>query len=193
MKISKAEFIKGVVGDDYSTKDNLPQVAFFGRSNAGKSSVINSLAGRKKLVRVSKHPGETKEANFYNINDAFYLVDFPGYGYSKFSIRMRNKMTKRILWYIESASVKPRAVFLIIDIRVGLTDLDREMIVRLKEFNHNIYIIGNKIDKLGKMAREEKMAKVKGEEPEIPVFLYSAKTKEGKEELIEAIIDIVTK
>ncbi len=192
MKILKAEFVKGVVGEDYSTKSGLPQVAFFGRSNAGKSSVINSLAGKKKLVHISKHPGETREANFYNINDAFYLVDFPGYGYSKFSIKMRNKMTKRIIWYVEESQVKPRAVFLISDIRVGLTDLDREMIDKLKEFDHTIYIVGNKIDKLGKMAREEKVKKIKAEEPDIPVLLYSAKTKEGREDFIKTIIDIVT-
>ncbi len=191
MKILKAEFAKGVVGDDYNVK--LPQIAFFGRSNAGKSSVINSLVERKNLVRVSKNPGETKEANFYRINDAFYLVDFPGYGYSKFSIKMRNKMAKRILWYIEKSKVKPEVIFLITDIKVGLTDLDREMIGILKENNHNINIIGNKIDKLGKMAREKKVVEIKEEEPEIPLFLYSAKTKEGREDIIENIAKIIKK
>jgi GTP-binding protein len=189
MKILKAEFAKGVVGDDYNVK--LPQIAFFGRSNAGKSSVINSLTGKKSLVRVSKNPGETKEANFYRINDAFYLVDFPGYGYSKFSMKMRNKMAKRILWYVEKSKVRPKVVFLITDIKVGLTDLDREMIDILKKNNHNINIIGNKADKLGKMAREKKAMEIKEEEPDIPVFLYSAKTKEGKEEIIENIAQLI--
>ena len=99
MKISKAEFTKGVIGDDYSLKDNLPHVAFFGRSNAGKSSVINSLVGKKNLVKTSKIPGKTREANFFKINDSFYFVDFPGYGYAKRSISERNKMIKRIFWY----------------------------------------------------------------------------------------------
>ena len=79
MKILKAEFAKGVVGGDYNTEDNLPQFAFLGRSNSGKSSVINSLTGAKNLVRASKVPGKTIEANFYSINNFFYLVDFPGY------------------------------------------------------------------------------------------------------------------
>jgi GTP-binding protein len=191
MKILKAEFAKGVVGDDYNLK--LPQIAFFGRSNAGKSSVINSLVERKNLVRVSKNPGETKEANFYRINDAFYLVDFPGYGYSKFSMKMRNKMAKRILWYVEKSKVKPEVIFLITDIRVGLTELDREMIKILKENSHNINIIGNKIDKLGKMAREKKVAEIKEEEPDISLFLYSAKTKEGREDIIENIAKMIKK
>ncbi len=190
MEILKAEFVKGVIGGDYNIGDNLPHVAFFGRSNAGKSSVINSLAKRKKLVRVSKNPGETKEANFYKINDAFYLVDFPGYGYSKHSIKMRNRMTKRIFWYVESSNVKPKVVFLIIDIKVGLTNLDREMIKKLKENNHHINIVGNKIDKLGKVAREERVLKIKEEEPKIQVLLYSAKTKEGREELVETILKL---
>lgn len=193
MKIVKAEFIKSVVGSDYSTKENLPQVAFFGRSNAGKSSVINSLTGRKKLVRVSKKPGETKQANFYKINDKFYLVDFPGYGYAKFSLKMRNKMAKRILWYVESSTVKPEAVFLITDIRVGLTDLDREMIAVLKKNSQHINIIANKIDKIGKLARSEKVSAIKKEEPEIPVLLYSAKTKEGEKDLLEVIAQLINK
>ncbi len=104
---------------------------------------------------------------------------------------MRNKMAKRILWYIEKSKVKPEVIFLITDIRVGLTDLDREMIRILKENNHNINIIGNKIDKLKKMAREKKVAEIKEEEPDIPLFLYSAKTKEGREEIMENIEKII--
>ncbi len=193
MEIKKAEFVGGVTGDDYSQKSNLPQVAFFGRSNAGKSSVINSLVGRKKLVRVSKNPGETKEANFYKINDAFYLVDFPGYGYSKLPIKIRNRMTKRMLWYVKESPVKPKAVFLITDIKVGLTDLDREMIKNLKENDHEIVIVGNKIDKVNKSKREERLAETQREEPSATVIFYSAKTKEGRERFIEIILDKIKK
>ena len=82
MKILSAKFTKGIVGGDYSTNDNLLQFAFLGRSNSGKSSVINSLTGQKKLVKASKMPGKTVEANFFKINDQFYLVDFPGYGFA---------------------------------------------------------------------------------------------------------------
>ncbi len=188
MKKLKATFRRGVVGDSYKTKDNFPQIAFFGRSNSGKSSVINSLVGEKNLVRVSKTPGETKEANFYLVNNAFYFVDFPGYGYAKCSLKMRNRMIKRIFWYIEEADVKPNAIFLITDIKVGLTDLDREMIEKLRQNNHQICIIGNKIDKLKKLAREKQLTAVKNEVDDIPVLLYSAKTKEGIEEFIEKIL-----
>ena len=131
MKIFKAEFAKGVIGNDYSTQDNLPQIVFFGRSNSGKSSVINSLTGKKNLVKSSKNPGKTIEANFFCINDLFYLIDFPGYGFARRSIADRNKMAKRIFWYLEFSCIKPKVIFLVIDASVGLTRLDWEMLVML--------------------------------------------------------------
>jgi len=187
MKILKAEFAKGVIGDDYSLGDNLPQIAFFGRSNTGKSSVINSLVDRKNLVKTSKIPGKTLEANFFRINNSFYLVDFPGYGYAKHSMKDRNKMIKRIFWYVKHSNVRPKAVFLIIDAKVGLTVLDREMIKILEENKHQIVIVANKIDKLGKMVAEKQLLTIQEEVPRISVLPYSAKTKEGKDELIQKI------
>ncbi|MDO8264816.1 MAG: ribosome biogenesis GTP-binding protein YihA/YsxC [Candidatus Parcubacteria bacterium] len=187
MKILKAEFTKGVIGNDYGMEDNLPHIAFFGRSNAGKSSVINSLVGKKDLVKASKVPGKTQEANFFRINGSFYLVDFPGYGYAKRSILERNKMIKRIFWYIEFSSARPKAVFLIIDASVGLTALDREMIRILKVNRHQIVIIANKIDKLAKYAAEKQLSLIQEEAQDIPVLKYSAKTNEGKDGLTEKI------
>ena len=191
MKISKSEFIKGVIGDDYGSKDNLPHVAFFGRSNAGKSSVINSLVGKKDLVKTSKLPGKTREANFFRINDSFYFVDFPGYGYAKRSVSERNKMIKRILWYVEFSDVRPQAVFLIIDAKVGLTALDWEMIKNLEANKHNIVIVANKIDKLAKSAANKQLSLIQKEVQGIPVLGYSAKTNEGKDKLIQIIASFV--
>ena len=191
MKILKAEFIKGVIGDDYSLGDNLPQIAFFGRSNAGKSSVINSLVDKKDLVRVSKIPGKTSKANFFRINGSFYFVDFPGYGYAKRSINDRNKTIKRIFWYVEHSNVSPKAVFLIIDAKVGLTVLDHEMIKILEENKHQIIIVANKIDKIGKIATEKQLSSIQKEVPHTFVLPYSAKTKKGKDELIEKIMSFI--
>lgn len=187
MKILKAEFAKGVTGDDYGLEDNLPHIAFFGRSNTGKSSVINSLVGRKNLVKTSKVPGKTREANFFRINNAFYFVDFPGYGYAKRSIQQRNKMIKRIFWYVEFSKVKPKAVFLIIDVKAGLTSFDRDMIKILEENKHQIVIVVNKVDKLSKSAVEKQLSLIQKEVRDIPVLGYSAKTNEGKDELIKKI------
>ncbi len=191
MKILKAEFIKGVIGNDYSLGDNFPQIAFFGRSNAGKSSVINSLVNKKNLVKVSKTPGKTSEANFFRINDSFYFVDFPGYGYAKRSINDRNKMIKRIFWYVKHSDIRPKAVFLIIDAKVGLTVLDHEMIEILKENKHQIVIVANKIDKIGKTAVEKQLSSIRKEALYTFVLPYSAKTKKGKDELIEKIMSFI--
>ncbi|MFH1657214.1 MAG: ribosome biogenesis GTP-binding protein YihA/YsxC [bacterium] len=191
MKISKAEFAKGVIGDDYSIEGNLPHIAFLGRSNAGKSSVINSLAGQKNLVKTSKIPGKTRQANFFRINDSFYLVDFPGYGYAKLPILERNKIVKRIFWYVESSRTKPNAVFLITDAKVGLTTLDREMIKILKENKHQVIIIANKIDKISKSGAEKQLSLIREEIQNTPVLGYSAKTNQGREELIEKIASFV--
>jgi len=191
MKILKAEFAKGVIGGDYSTKDNLPHVAFLGRSNAGKSSVINSLTGKKDLVKASKKPGKTIEANFFRINDLFYLVDFPGYGYARRSVADRNRMIKRIFWYLETANPKPKAAFLIIDAKVGLTKLDWEMIQVLKKNNHHIIIVANKVDKLPQTKRPEQIASIIEEARGIPVLEYSAMTHEGREDLFKEIEKIL--
>jgi len=191
VEILKAEFVKGVVGDDYGLEDNLPHVAFFGRSNVGKSSVINSLVDKKNIARVSKSPGKTREANFFRINNSFYFVDFPGYGYAKCSIMERNKIIKRIFWYVKHSSARPKAVFLIIDVKAGLTGLDREMIKILGENKHQIVIVANKIDKLGKITAEKQLSSIQKEASYIPIFPYSAKTKEGKDKLIEKIIGFV--
>ncbi len=99
-------------------------------------------------------PGKTREANFFRINNSFYFVDFPGYGYAKRSILERNKIIKRIFWYVEFSNARPKAVFLIIDAKVGLTVLDRDMIKILEANKHQIVIVANKIDKLAKNAVE---------------------------------------
>ena len=191
MKILNAKFVKGVINNDYSLKDNLPQIAFFGRSNAGKSSVINSMVDKKDLVKVSKVPGKTREANFFCVNNSFYFIDFPGYGYAKCSMKDRNKMIKRIFWYVEYSNVRPKAIFLIIDAKVGLTALDYEMIKILEENKHQVVIVANKIDKLGRVAAEKQLSFIQKEVPHMPVLAYSAKTKEGKDQLIEKIISFV--
>ena len=187
MKITKAEFARGVVGGDYTTGDKLGQVAFFGRSNVGKSSVINSLTGAKDLVRSSKRPGQTIEANFFRINDLFYLVDFPGYGYAKRSIADRNKMIKRIFWYLEFSSVRPKVIFLIIDSVVGLTKLDWDMIQVIRRNKQNLVIVANKIDKLPKTKKVEILSTIIEESDGIEILAYSAKTNEGREELLKKI------
>ena len=187
MKINKSEFVKGVIGDDYRMNDALPAVSFLGRSNVGKSSVINSLTGRKKLAQSSKNPGKTQQANFFKINDAFYLIDFPGYGYAKKSINERNKMIKRIFWYLESFKPKPKIIFLIIDVKVGLTELDRDMIDIIIEKNHKLVVLANKSDKPTKDLVDSQIKTIEKEIKNIKILKYSAKTNDGREDVLKLI------
>jgi len=191
MEVTSAEFAKGVIGDDYMQGDGMPQVAFLGRSNVGKSSVINMLANRRQLARSSQTPGKTQEANFFTINDTFYFVDFPGYGYAKLSQKERDKIAKRILWYLQYSPVRPRLVVLIIDAKVGLTEHDKEMIRILKDYDHPILIVANKIDVLNQKDSHHSLLKLKEELGPIELISCSAKTGRGKHQVLERIFESI--
>ncbi|HFC36125.1 MAG TPA: ribosome biogenesis GTP-binding protein YsxC, partial [Candidatus Moranbacteria bacterium] len=120
MQIKTAKFVKGIIGTDEILRDGKQQIAFVGRSNVGKSSVINSLVGIKKLAKSSATPGRTQEINFFLINDKVYFVDLPGYGFAKISKKQREKIRKMIIWYLSYAETKPCKVVLIIDAKVGI-------------------------------------------------------------------------
>jgi GTP-binding protein len=192
MEIHSAEFVKGVTGDDYMLSDDRPQVAFLGRSNVGKSSVINSLVNRNKLVRVSSNPGKTREANFYRVNEAFYFIDFPGYGYAKMSQQERDKIAKRILWYLQYCPVRPKVVVLVVDAQVGITPFDKEMIRILEAYSHTIMIIANKADRLTQAESAKILHAIATVVPHVPnIFLYSAKTKKGRGQILDKLGGLV--
>src|SRR5881394_1791063 len=121
MNIKSADFVKGITGDDIILTDNIPQIAFIGRSNVGKSSVINSLANKKAMARSSSSAGRTKEINFFLINKDFYLVDLPGYGFAHGSLDERKNIQQLIYWYLTNPEVEQKKVVLIIDANVGVT------------------------------------------------------------------------
>lgn len=187
MSIKTAEFIKGIIGTDPVLQDPRKQIVFAGRSNVGKSSIINSLTGRKNLVRSSAEPGKTQEINFFLINKKFYLVDLPGYGFAKLPSKKREKLRKLIIWYLTYSGVAPQKVVLIIDARVGFTDLDKEMFSMLKGCSHPILILANKIDgvKSGVRVKQERFIQKQAEGEE--VLFYSAKSGEGKEKLLRIL------
>ncbi|KND47270.1 MAG: ribosome biogenesis GTP-binding protein YsxC [Parcubacteria bacterium C7867-004] len=188
MDITSAEFVKGVVGSDGILFDGVPQVAFIGRSNVGKSSVINSLVNRNKLVKVGKKPGKTTELNFFSINERqVYFVDLPGYGYAKLGPSQRESIEKLISWYLLYSEVKPKMVVLILDIKAGVTDFDQQTIAMLKEQGHSFVIVANKIDKLNQKERSLRMSEIRKEAGTEEVIAYSAKDKKGVEELLAAI------
>lgn len=169
--------------------DRLPQIAFSGRSNVGKSSLINSLLNRKNLARVSGEPGKTITVNFYNIDKKLYLVDLPGYGYAKRTKEDQKKWSMLTDGYFTN-NPNFDSVHLIcqlIDSRIGPTEDDWDMLEYMTEAQCNFIVVGTKCDKLNRTERNTFENFMKENMPEVPYILYSAKTGEGREELWKKI------
>lgn len=162
-----------------------PEIAFAGKSNVGKSSLINGLMNRKSLARISGQPGKTQTINFYNINNCMYLVDLPGYGYAKVSVAEKEKWGKMIENYLH-ASKQLKAVFLLIDIRHEPSANDKQMYEWIVYQGYEPIIIATKLDKIkrSQVAKHISMIR-KGLEvkPGTEVLPYSALTKQGREEI----------
>ena len=169
------------------------EVAFAGKSNVGKSSLINALMNRKALARTSSQPGKTQTINFYNINDAMYLVDLPGYGYANANVEIKAKWGKMIEKYLHT-STKLKAVFLLIDIRHQPSDNDCLMYDWMVEQGFAPIIIATKMDKISRGAVPKHMKMIadtlKVEEDTI-MIPFSAETKQGREEIWELIDSLV--
>ena len=192
MEIKEVKFIKGITGTDPILKSKRPQLAFIGRSNVGKSSLINKLLGQKNLVKTSAQPGKTKEINFFLVNKKIYFVDLPGYGFAKMSQKQREKMRKMILWYFISGEPKINKVILIIDAKAGLKEFDREMMAVLQEYapkyNYDFLVAVNKIDKLSQKKLHKSLTTIKRElKDEKKIIPISAKTGRGVPKLLETI------
>lgn len=188
MNIKSATFVRSVVDDASMVEDTLPQIAFIGRSNVGKSSLINTLTGIKGLARSSNTPGRTQELNFFLINKSCYFVDLPGYGYATGSHAHRDMLGDRIRWYFAHKTINQPKVVLIIDAKVGPTRDDQEMCAYLMETKKDIILVANKIDKLKKNEVAKSLAnitKILGPHTLIP---FSAEKKIGVGVLTEAIL-----
>jgi len=173
--------------------DRLPQIAFSGRSNVGKSSLINSLLNRKNLARVSGEPGKTITVNFYNIDKKLYLVDLPGYGYAKRTKEDQKKWSSLTDGYFTNNPNfdSVRLVCQLIDSRVGPTEDDWDMLEYMTEAQCNFIVVGTKCDKLNRTERNTFEAFMQENMPEVPYILYSAKSGEGREELWKKITEAV--
>jgi GTP-binding protein len=183
VKIVSAEFVKGIRGTDAVAVDGTPQVAFVGRSNVGKSSLIAALTHNRALVKVSNTPGKTREINFFRINNKHYLVDLPGYGYARVSPEEKEKLQKLLLWYFTDTSIRPRIVVIVLDVKVGITEFDRQMMQILREQGHPFIIAANKIDKLTKKELAQQFSKIVAAAQGAEVLPVSAAKQEGVKEL----------
>ena len=170
-------------------ENTLPEVAFAGKSNVGKSSLINALMNRKSLARTSSQPGQTQTINFYNINEALYFVDLPGYGYAKVSKEIKAKWGKMIERYLRT-SMQLRLVFLLIDIRHEPSTNDVQMYDWIVQNGFYPIIIATKKDKINRsqLAKHLKMIKTTLKVAEgTPIVPFSAQTKDGRDEIWELI------
>lgn len=185
MHISSTEFVKSVRGTDAIMYDGTPQILFVGRSNVGKSSTINAILGRKDLVRASKTPGHTQTLNFFVASgkfargDTYYIVDAPGYGFTRLSQKQTERLQKMLVWYLTESDVKPLCVVSIVDAKVGLTEQDRTMLTLLRDEGHQAIVVANKIDKLKRSERAKALAAIEEQCAPFDVFPISAKEKEG--------------
>ena len=191
MKIKKAEFV--ISNTDYRLcpKNNLPEYAFIGRSNVGKSSLINSIVNNKKLAKTSSTPGKTQLINHFIINDQWYLVDLPGYGYAKTSKSQRALFHEMISNYLLNRS-SLIALFVLIDSRHKLQKIDNEFMIFLAENQIPFIIVFTKIDKLGKNIIKKNIENFKKEMlknwEEIPeIFLSSSESRLGIKEITSYI------
>lgn len=183
MKINKAEIFTSGVRTEHYPDDQFPEIALAGRSNVGKSSFINRMIQRKNLVRTSGKPGKTQTLNFYTINDAFYFVDVPGYGYAKVSKAERDKWGRMMEEYFQSRETL-RVVVLITDIRHKPTKDDLQMYDYLKFFDLPVLIIATKVDKVPKNKRASHLKQSKEYfdlDPDDNIVPFSSETGEGKD------------
>ena len=174
-------------------KNDLPEVAFAGKSNVGKSSLINAVLNRKSLARVSGQPGKTQTINFYNINDEIYVVDLPGYGFAKASEKERERWGLMIENYLNTSDVL-EAVFLLVDIRHAPSANDRQMYEWMKYVGYDPIVIATKMDKIKRSQLQKQLKIIKeglGADEETIIVPVSAEKKMGIDTIQDFLDQII--
>lgn len=192
MTVRSVEFIGAIGAAGQGVPESLPQVAIAGRSNVGKSSLINRLVLRKSIARVSGTPGKTREINFYKVNDRFILTDLPGYGYARAPEKERKRWAGLIDGYLQRGE-DLLGVILLIDSRRGIMDSDRQLMGYLSDLELPTLYVLTKVDKLNRAQRKAVVLAVREElkAPEDQVLGTSARTGEGIESLVETVFALV--
>lgn len=189
MKIKSVE-LETVCGVTSKMPQNkMMEVAFAGRSNVGKSSLINALMNRKHYAKTSSQPGKTQTINFYNINKMFYLVDLPGYGYAKASKELKKKWGKMIEGYLKDSRVL-RLVFLLVDIRHKPNENDKQMYDWCVNYGFHPIIIATKEDKIKRSEKKKKLEEIEHTLQVVegtPIIPFSSVTKSGRDEILDYI------
>lgn len=188
MNTLPAQFIKGLVGDDALLGDGKLQIAFVGRSNVGKSTLINTLTNTS-VARTSATPGRTQEINLYLVNKNIYFLDLPGYGFARKSGRGREKITELIDWYLFQSGYTQHKVLLVIDGTVGMTELDQSMLEDLQAADKDVIVVFNKIDKMNQSENHKKLTEVKALIGTTPLIQFSSRKKSGLDTLTELLFN----
>jgi len=188
MIVKSSEFIKSAVKPKHYPADDLPEIAFAGRSNVGKSSLINTLLNRKSLVKTSRTPGRTQLINFFLINKAFSFVDLPGYGYAKVPASVRKSWGPMVETYLSTRQVL-RGVVLIMDIRRTPGMQETSFIDWIHDYNNPCVLVLTKVDKLSKTNRiKQRLANANALGVDVDdLILFSAKSRQGKDAVWGAI------
>lgn len=193
MKITDVTLTISAVRRSQYPDDGMPEFMLVGRSNVGKSSFINTLVGRKNIARISSRPGKTQTLNFYSVNNSFFLVDVPGYGYAAVDKRTQEKFGKMIEEYLEKR-IELKRVYMLVDFRHKPTEDDVLMYHFLKYYNIPVTIVATKVDKVGssKMEKNKKIILdtldlVMGDD----LVLFSSVTKLGREDILKRIEELI--
>ena len=189
MNFQNVEFLISAASKENFPTKRLPEIAFAGKSNVGKSSLINGLLNRRALARTSSQPGKTQTINFYNVNDDLYFVDLPGYGYAKVSQDTVKKWGKMIDGYLHQSKVL-RLVFLLVDIRHKPNQNDIQMYEWCVNYGFNPIIIATKSDKIKRSQLQKQIKQIKDALQVVdgtPVIPFSALNKSGRDEIWEYI------
>ncbi len=193
MIIKQSEFIKSAVTEEQYPLDDKFEIAFVGRSNVGKSSLINALTNRRKLAKTSSTPGRTRLINFFLINESFYLVDLPGYGYAKVSKKEREAWGKIIETYLRNRKQLKRVV-LLVDSRHKPTEDDILMYEWIKYYQYDLVVVATKSDKLSKNELKKNINVIRQTlkmDKDQELLFFSSVKKEGREELLDKLFSDV--
>jgi GTP-binding protein len=189
-KLKEVIFVKSIVDQKNRPKPYLPEFAFAGRSNVGKSSLINCLVNRSNFAHVSKSPGKTRTINYYQINDNFYLVDLPGYGFARVSKSEKKSWQKMIENYLIHNDYL-KTVFVLIDCKVGLKNSDLELFEWLQFHLIPFVIIFTKADRINRNGQSKIISELLATLRQVnrnQIIIFSAKTRQGREEILAEIL-----
>jgi len=190
MNIHNVHFLKSVTQIDQRPLPPKPEVAVIGRSNVGKSSLINTLFNRKNLAKISSTPGKTRLINYFSVDDQLYFVDLPGYGYAKLSKKMRSGWQRDIEAYLKS-NLELKLVFLLLDSRREIMENDSLMIDWLRHYQIPYILVLTKSDKISNNQYKIINSKLRNKYPNQDILRFSSKNRTGKEDILTILEKIV--